>query len=57
MTWNDGADNDNADRPTSATAGGPMPPDLQQVMMAWQRLPDAAKAGIVAIVEASLIKK
>lgn len=34
-----------------------MPPDLQQVMMAWQRLPDAAKAGIVAIVEASLIKK
>jgi len=32
-----------------------MPQDLQRVMMAWHHLPDAAKAGIVAMVEASLV--
>ena len=34
-----------------------MPPDLQQVVMAWHELPDAAKAGIVAIVEASVAEE
>ena len=52
MTREDGADN--ADRATNAIAGGPMPSDLQRVVMAWQHLSNAVKAGIVATVEASL---
>jgi hypothetical protein len=31
----------------------PLPPDLARVVAAWDRLPDAIKAGILAMVQAA----
>ena len=34
----------------------PLPEDLQTVVEAWERLPQAVQAGIVAMVEAARLK-
>lgn len=39
-------------RPQSADSGTHFPPDLARVVAAWDRLPEAIKAGILALVQA-----
>jgi hypothetical protein len=39
--------------PPGAVSGPDLPPDLGRVVAAWDRLPDAIKAGILALVQAA----
>jgi hypothetical protein len=39
--------------PPGAVFGPPLPPDLARVVAAWDRLPEAIKAGILALVQAA----
>jgi len=40
--------------PPGAISGKQMPTDLGRVVDAWDRLPDAIKAGVLALVQAAL---
>ncbi len=40
-------------RPQGADSGTDLPPDLARVVDAWDRLPEAIKAGILALVQAA----
>ena len=39
--------------PTGAVSGPELPPDLARVVAAWDRLPAAIRAGVLAMVEAA----
>jgi hypothetical protein len=39
--------------PPGAVSGLQLPPDLARVVTAWDRLPQAIKAGILALVQAA----
>jgi hypothetical protein len=39
--------------PPGAISGQPFPPDLARVINAWDRLPEAIKAGVLALVNAA----
>ena len=39
-------------RPQGADTGTNFPPDLARVVDAWDRLPEAIKAGILALIQA-----
>jgi hypothetical protein len=39
--------------PPGAVSGPQFPPDLARVVAAWDRLPEAIKAGVLALVQAS----
>jgi hypothetical protein len=39
--------------PCVATSSPNLPPDLARVVAAWPRLPDAIKAGVLAMVQAT----
>lgn len=39
--------------PSGAVSGTSFPPDLSKVVAAWPRLPEAIKAGVLAMVQAT----